>query len=66
MMNKQFLSVRGLTNNQLSASGKPKVCRKCGSPATKEMLFDVGNDIAVIERYCDLCLQAVLASRSSA
>ena len=41
-----------------------KACRECGQPATKDALFDVGNGIAVVERYCDRCVEIV--NRSSA
>lgn len=37
----------------------PKPCKDCGQPATKDALFDVGNGIALVERYCDHCAKAV-------
>ena len=51
MMNRIFTSIRDYHN----FSDSPRACRDCGQPATKDALFDVGNGIAVIERYCDHC-----------
>ncbi len=62
MMNKRFLSVRRLT---ASPSGKQKKCRDCDQPATKEAIFDVGNDISVLERYCEPCLGVMLKETGS-
>jgi len=50
-MNRTFSSVREY-DRQLSS---PKSCGICNQPATKDVLFDVGNGIAVIERYCAQC-----------
>lgn len=67
MMIKQFSSVRDLAGSSLTSPGRQKVCRACGSPATKEALFEVGNGISVVERYCGQCVQAALnGSRSLA
>jgi len=56
MMDRIFSSIRAYSNN---LSDSPKTCKDCGQPATKDALFDVGNEIAVVERYCDQCAQAV-------
>ena len=40
-------------------ASSPRPCRHCGQPATKDALFDVGNGIALIERYCDLCAKVI-------
>lgn len=58
MMDKTFSSMRVHS----SFSQSPKICKECGQPATKDALFDVGNGIAVIERYCDKCAKAVESS----
>lgn len=54
-MNRIFSSIR--TCNNLSNTAK--ACHDCGQPATKDALFDVGNGIAVVERYCDQCAETV-------
>lgn len=64
MMNKRFLSVRNLVT-PLGPLGKQKMCRGCDSQATKEALFDVGNDISVVERYCESCLSIMLKEKGS-
>lgn len=56
MMDRIFSSMRAYNN---SFSQSPKACKNCGEPATKDALFDVGNGIAVIERYCDQCAAVV-------
>ena len=61
MMHRVFSTIRAYNNN---VSNAPRACRECGQLATKDALFDVGNGIAVIERYCDQCVETV--SRSSA
>ena len=55
MMNRVFSSIRACHN----ISNSPKACKGCGRPATKDALFDVGNGIAVVERYCDQCTKAI-------
>jgi MinD superfamily P-loop ATPase len=62
MMNKQFLSVRSLAT---LPSGKQKKCKDCDQPATKEAIFDVGNGISVLERYCEPCLGVMLKETGS-
>ncbi|HEX9677315.1 hypothetical protein [Nitrososphaera sp.] len=59
-MNKQFLSVRSLASKSPESPGKQKICRNCDKQATKEALFDVGNGISVLERYCESCLGVML------
>ena len=60
MMKKQFLSVRALASKSTESLGKQKMCRTCDKPATKEALFDVGNGISVLERYCEPCMGVML------
>ena len=59
-MNRIFSAIRACSN--LSS---PRSCRSCGQPATKDALFNVGNGIAVVERYCDQCVKTVEDSSRS-
>jgi len=34
---------------------KQKYCSTCDRPATVDALFDVGNGVTSIEKYCDAC-----------
>lgn len=52
-MDRIFSAIRACSNETL------KTCKGCGQPATKDALFNVGNGIAVIERYCDQCIKIV-------
>jgi hypothetical protein len=61
MMNRILTSIRAYHN----ISNSPRVCKDCDQPATKDALFDVGNGIAVIERYCDDCAKAIENSNRS-
>lgn len=63
MMNRVFSTIRDYNNNN-NISNIRRTCKECGQLATKDALFDVGNGIAVIERYCDQCVETV--NRSSA
>jgi hypothetical protein len=58
-MNKIFSSIRDYDRHASS----PKSCRVCDGPATKDVLFDVGNGIAVVERYCAHCAETVSRGR---
>jgi hypothetical protein len=33
-----------------------ELCLACGKTATREALFSVGEELALIERYCDTCM----------
>jgi hypothetical protein len=57
-MNRIFSAIRACS----SLSG---TCRSCGQPATKDALFNVGNGIALVERYCDQCAKTVEDSSRS-
>ena len=61
MMNRTFTSIRASHN----ISSSSRACKDCGQPATKDALFDVGNGIAVVERYCDQCAEAIENSNRS-
>ncbi len=57
MTDKHFSSIRPFQN--ASNFRIPKSCLKCGQPATKEVVYSIGNDMSVIERYCSDCAFAV-------
>ncbi|OLC25524.1 MAG: hypothetical protein AUH37_02320 [Candidatus Nitrososphaera sp. 13_1_40CM_48_12] len=61
MMNRIFTSIRAYHN----LSNSPRVCKDCDQLATKDALFDVGDGIAVIERYCDECAKTIENSNRS-
>lgn len=48
-LEKIFRSMRSLK----SANGNAKLCLACGKTATREALFNVGEELALIESYCD-------------
>jgi hypothetical protein len=50
-MQKILKSLNPLRNNK----DKPKFCVYCGNVATREALFDVGEGVILIEKYCDKC-----------
>jgi hypothetical protein len=58
-MNRVFSAIRAYSNTS------PRICKGCGQPATKDALFNVGNEIAVVERYCDHCAKTVEDSNRS-
>jgi len=39
---------------------KPKYCITCENLATQEACFDVGENVTIIEKYCDKCAMKVL------
>jgi hypothetical protein len=39
---------------------KPKHCITCENLATQEAYFDVGENVTIIEKYCDKCAMKVL------
>ena len=55
-MKKIFTSLRSVVSVR---DGKTKFCKTCGNTATQEALFNVGEDITVIERYCGICVKNV-------
>ena len=61
MMNRIFTSIRAYHN----LSNSPRVCKDCDQLATKDALFDVGDGIALIERYCDECAKTIENSNRS-
>ncbi len=53
MKNRIIVEVRDY--DQASHGMTPRICKSCKQPATKDVLFNAGNGIMVIERYCDCC-----------
>ncbi len=58
-MEKIFTSLRSYIRED-HHQGKTKFCATCGDLATVEALFDVGNGIILIEKYCKLCAKKVI------
>jgi hypothetical protein len=54
-MEKTFTSLRSFTDH----TSKMKFCVRCGKIATQEALFNVGEGITLIEKYCDICAKEV-------
>jgi hypothetical protein len=52
-MEKMFTSLRSFTD--VHHNGKVKFCASCGNLATVEALFNVGGEVTLVERYCDVC-----------
>ena len=52
-MEKVLSTVRSFIDN----TGKTKFCITCGRIATQEALFNVGDGITLIEKYCDICFK---------
>ena len=51
-MEKVFSTLRSFTDNN---TRKTKFCITCGGIATQEALFNVGDGVTLIEKYCDTC-----------
>ena len=56
-MNKKFIRLRAFEDKPSYPNSKPKICVTCGGRATQEALFDVGNGIILVEKYCDTCVE---------
>jgi hypothetical protein len=39
---------------------KLKYCISCANLATQEACFDVGENVTIVEKYCDMCAMKVL------
>ncbi len=50
-MEKVFSNLRSIVDN----TGKTKFCITCGKIATQEALFNVGDGVTLVEKYCDMC-----------
>ena len=57
-MERTFTSLRAYVRED-HHKGKTKLCVTCGNSATVEALFNVGDGITIIEKYCDLCSKKV-------
>ena len=58
-MEKIFTSLRNYTETNDSHKRKNRFCITCGNIATIEALFDVGEGVSVIEKYCGICVKQV-------
>ena len=58
-MKKIFTSIRVYAETEVSHKRKSRFCLTCGNVATIEALFDVGDGVTVIEKYCDACAKQV-------
>ena len=56
-MEKNFMSLRAYVRED--HHGKKRFCATCGDLVTVEALFDVGNGVTVVEKYCDVCSKKV-------
>jgi len=54
-MNRVFSSIRVYDRQESS----PKACKICNGPATRDALFDVGDGVLLVERYCEQCAAKV-------
>jgi hypothetical protein len=55
-MQKNFIQLRSFEDK---TSSKPKFCVTCGLNATQEALFNVGDGVILVEKYCDTCAKNV-------
>ncbi len=56
-MYKRFIRLRAFEDKPSYPNSKQKVCVTCGIKASQEALFDVGDGIILIEKYCDTCAE---------
>jgi len=56
-MYKKLIRLRAFEDKPNYPNSKPKVCVTCGIKASQEALFDVGDGIILIEKYCDRCVK---------
>jgi hypothetical protein len=62
MTEKLFSSIRAFHDRTWLK--KPKNCLKCDQPVTKEVVFSIGNEMCVIERYCNRCADEVVRAHN--
>jgi hypothetical protein len=56
-MYKKFIHLRAFEDKPSYHNSKPRFCVTCGLRATQEALFDVGDGIILVEKYCDTCVK---------
>jgi hypothetical protein len=56
-MYKKFIQLRAFADKPSYYNSKPRFCVTCGLRATQEALFDVGDGIILVEKYCDTCVK---------
>ena len=57
MAAKSLLTLKPFVNSPKER--RPKHCSTCGSLATAEACFDVGDGVTMIEKYCDPCSKKI-------
>lgn len=55
--NKSLLTLKPFVNGPKEK--KPKHCSTCGSLATMEACYDVGDGVTMIEKYCEPCSKKI-------
>jgi hypothetical protein len=50
-MEKIFSNLRSIVDNK----GKARFCITCDQVATQEAVFNVGDGVTLIEKYCETC-----------
>ena len=58
-MQKNFMHLRSFEDKPNYPNSKPKYCVTCGIKATQEALFNVGDGVILVEKYCDVCAKDV-------
>ena len=58
-MQKNFIHLRSFEDKPNYPNSKPKFCVTCGIKATQEALFNVGDGVILVEKYCDICAKNV-------
>jgi hypothetical protein len=58
-MQKNFIHLRSFEDKPNYPNSKPKFCVTCGIKATQEALFNVGDGVILVEKYCDACAKKV-------
>jgi ribosomal protein L33 len=58
-LEKELASLRTYTTPKDSRKHKNRFCITCGNIATTEALFNVGEGVIIIEKYCDICAKQV-------
>ena len=61
MTDKVFSSIRAFSDKTWLK--RPKSCLLCDQPVTKEVVFSLGNDMSLIERYCGNCAEKVVMAQ---
>ena len=58
-MEKILTTLRTYTTAKDSHKRKNRFCVTCGNVDTTEALFNIGEGVTIIEKYCDICAKQV-------